>query len=61
MNPFVKKAAVAIAAKQVFDKVADKRRDSKRSSLARVAPFALAGLGGVLAFMFYRSKQTNAN
>lgn len=58
MNPLVKKAIVAVAAKQAFDKVKEKRDESRRRSIPRLAPFALAGLGGVLAFLFYRSKQT---
>jgi hypothetical protein len=61
MNPFVKKAAVAVVAKKAVDKVVEKRRESKRSSLARVAPFALAALGGVMAFLLYRSKQAPDN
>ncbi|MDQ3954857.1 MAG: hypothetical protein M3285_04830 [Actinomycetota bacterium] len=58
MNPLVKKAVVAVAAKQAFDKVMEKRQESRSRSLTRFAPFALAGLGGVLAFLFYRSRQT---
>ncbi len=58
MNPLVKKAVVAVAAKQAFDKVMEKRQESRSRSVTRFAPFALAGLGGVLAFLFYRSRQT---
>lgn len=59
MNPLVKKAVVAVAAKQAFDKVKEKREESRSRSLPRFAPLALAGLGGVLAFLFYRSRQTS--
>ncbi len=57
MNPLLKKALVAVAAKQVLEKVIGRRRESRRSTLARVAPMALVGLGAAAALWLYRSKR----
>ncbi len=58
MNPFVKKALVAVAAKQVLDKILEKREESRRPSRRKLVPLALVGIGGVAAFLGFRARQS---
>lgn len=54
MNPLLKKGLAAVALKQAYDKVQERRHPKKPSLLSRVTPLAMVGaLGGAL---FYLSK-----
>ena len=55
MNPTLKKALTAIAAKQVLDKINDRRRPRKPSFLARFGKLFLIGGGIGAAYYAYKS------
>lgn len=55
MNPTLKKAATAIAAKQVIEKINERRRPRKPSFLARFGKLFLIGGGVAAAYFAYKS------
>ena len=55
MNPTLKKALTAVAAKQVLDKVNERRRPKKPSFVARFGKILLLGGGIAVAYYAYKS------
>ena len=60
MNPTLKKALTAVAAKQVFDKVNERRKPKKPSFLARFGRFLLIAGGLGAGYYAYKNGQLDS-